>query len=51
MKSMKLMLPALLLSLSLGAFAQDDDEMLEATSEEEATEVSVAAHPWEKPIF
>ncbi len=51
MKSMKLMLPALLLSLSLGVYAQDDDELLEATSEEEATEVSVPTHPWEKPIF
>ena len=48
---MKLMLPALLLSLSLGVYAQDDDELLEATSEEEATEVSVPTHPWEKPIF
>ena len=51
MKSMKIMLPALLLSLSLGAFAQDDDELLDATSADEAPEVFVAAHPWEKPIF
>lgn len=51
MKSMKLMLPALLLSISLGAFAQDDELSLEATSEEEATEVFVPNHPWEKPIF
>ena len=52
MKSMKLMLPALLLSLSLGAFAQDDDELMDATSEEDAAaEVFVPSHPWEKPIF
>ena len=47
---MKLMLPALLLSLSLGAFAQDD-EVLDATSEDEAPEVFIPAHPWDKPIF
>lgn len=52
MKSMKLMLPALLLSLSLGAFAQDDDELMDATSEEDAAaEVFVPSHSWEKPIF
>ena len=47
---MKLMLPALLLSFSLGAFAQDDDELLEAT-EDDAPEVFVPSAPWEKPIF
>ena len=51
MKSMKLMLPALLLSLSIGAYAQDDDELLDATSEDEATEVFVPKNRWEKPIF
>ena len=39
MKSMKIMLSAMLLSLSLGAYAQDDDELLGA-AEEETTEVS-----------
>lgn len=48
---MKLMLPALLLSLSLGAFAQDDDELLDVATEGETPEVFVPSHPWEKPIF
>ena len=51
MKSMKLMLPALLLTFGLGAFAQDDDELLEATSEDEAIESLVPKNPYEKPIF
>lgn len=51
MKSMKLLFPALLLSLSLGAFAQDDDELLDAAAEEESTEVFVPKNRWDKPIF
>jgi len=51
MKLMKIMPAALLLSLSLGAFAQDDDELLDDATAEEATEVSLPQHPWDKPIF
>lgn len=51
MKSMKLMLSALLLGLSVGAYAQDDDELLDATAEEEAAEVSVPTNPTERRFF
>ena len=50
MKSMKIMLSALLLSLSVGAYAQDDDELLDAT-EEEAAEVSVPTNLTERRFF
>jgi hypothetical protein len=50
MKSMKIMLSALLLSLSVGAYAQDEDELLEA-AEEETAEVSIPANPTERRFF
>lgn len=50
MKSMKLMLSALLLSLSVGAYAQDEDELLEA-AEEETAEVSVPSNLTERRFF
>ena len=51
MKSMKLMLSALLLGLSVSAYAQDDDELLDATAEEETAEVSVPTNPTERRFF
>lgn len=50
MKSMKIMLSAMLLSLSLGAYAQDEDELLEA-AEEETTEASVPTAITAKRFF
>ena len=50
MKSMKIMLSALLLSLSVGAYAQDDDELLDAAGEETA-EVSVSTNRTERRFF
>ena len=51
MKLMRIMPAALLLTLSLGAFAQDDDELADASAEEESVEVLVPTNRWEKPIF
>lgn len=51
---MKIMLSAMLLTASLGGFAQDDDELLGLTDGEEATEqaeVFVPTTPIEKPFF
>lgn len=50
MKSMKIMLPALLLSLGLGAYAQEDDELFEGAGED-SVEVSVPLNPSDKPFF
>lgn len=50
MKSLKTMSAMLLLSLSLGAYAQDD-EMVDAVAEEEASEISVPTTPTEKKFF
>lgn len=50
MKSTRLMPAALLLSLSLGAFAQDELDDVEAT-EEETAEVFVPSTPTEKNFF
>lgn len=44
-------LSALLLSLSLSAFAQDDDELLDAVAEEDSTEASVPTSLTEKKFF
>lgn len=54
MKSMKIMLSAMLLTASLGGFAQDDEELLGLTDGEETTEqeeVFVPTSPIEKPFF
>ena len=51
MKLLKIMPAALLLTLSIGAYAQDEDETLDAVNEEESTEVFVPTTPIEKPIF
>ena len=54
MKSMKIMLSAMLLTASLGGFAQDDDELLGLTVGEETVdlaEVSAPTTPSEKPFF
>lgn len=51
MKSMKIVLSAMLLTVSFGAFAQDDDELLGVAVDEQAAEVSVPTTPTEKPIF
>lgn len=51
MKLMKVMLSAMLLSLSLGAYAQDDDELLEAAAGEDSTEVFVPSTPSEAKFF
>ena len=48
---MKLMFSALLLSISLGAFAQDEDELMDAVAEEEAAEVSAPTAPSEGKFF
>lgn len=50
MKLMKIMPAALLLSLSLGAFAQDDETVVDAVEDEEA-EVFVPSTPTEKKFF
>jgi hypothetical protein len=50
MKLMKVMLSAMLLSLSLGAYAQDDDELLDAAGED-STEVFVPSTPSEAKFF
>ena len=47
---MKILPAALLLSVSLGAFAQDDDETMDAASED-AAEVFVPSTPTEKKFF
>ena len=51
MKLMKLMPAAMLLCLSLGAYAQDEDLTEETSGEEEATEVFVPGTPSEKKFF
>jgi hypothetical protein len=51
MKSMKIMLSALLLSLSVGVYAQDDDELLDAAEEGETAEVFVPRTSTEKRFF
>ena len=52
MKSVKITLSALLLGLSLGAFAQDEDELLGTAAEEDAAEeVFVPSTPIEKKFF
>lgn len=52
MKSMKITLSALLLGLSLSAFAQDEDELLNQAAEEDAAaEVFVPSTPVEKKFF
>jgi len=53
MKLLKILPAALMLSLSLNAFAQDDDELLDATGDgEEATEeVVVPTGPTDKKFF
>lgn len=51
MKLMKLMPAAMLLCLSLGAYAQDEDVNEEVGGEEEATEVFVPSTPTEKKFF
>lgn len=51
MKLMKIMPVALLLSMSLGAYAQDEDLSQDAASEEEAAEVFVPSSPAEKNFF
>lgn len=51
MNSVKIMFSALLLSMSLGAFAQDEDELTDAVAEEESSEVFVPSTPSEKKIF
>lgn len=50
MKSMKLMLSALLLTLSVGAYAQDY-ELLDDATTEESVEVSVPTSPTERRFF
>lgn len=50
MKLFKIMPAALLLSLSLGVYAQDD-ELLDAAEEEEATEVSIPTSRTHKRFF
>lgn len=50
MNLMKIMPAALLLSLSLGVYAQDEETQIEAT-EEEAPEVFVPSTPTEKKFF
>lgn len=49
MKLMKIMPAALLLSLSLCAYAQEDDELLEGAEDE--VEVSVPVNPSDRPFF
>lgn len=51
MKSMKIMLSAMLLTMSLGAFAQDDDEMFGQAGDAEATEVSAPSTAVDKKFF
>ena len=51
MKSMKFMLSAMLMTMSLGAFAQYDDELDATVAEEEAPEVTVPATPVDKKFF
>lgn len=51
MNLMKIMPAALLLSLSLGVYAQDEDLSEDAVAEDEAVEVAAPTHPWEAPIF
>ena len=50
MNFLKLMPAALLMSLSLNAFAQDEDELLDEVVDEETTEV-VASTPTDKKFF
>ena len=50
MKLIKIMPAALLLSLSLGVYAQDDDELVEGT-EEDNVEVSIPKNPSDRPFF
>ncbi|MBP5742194.1 MAG: hypothetical protein J6W49_01985 [Paludibacteraceae bacterium] len=51
MKLMKIMPAALLLCLSLGAYAQDEDVSEDAVAEDEAGEVFVPSTPTEKKFF
>lgn len=51
MKSVKMTLSALLLGLSLSAYAQDEDEVLDASAEDDAVEVFVPSTPTEKKFF
>ena len=51
MKLMKIMPAALLLCLSLGAYAQDEDVSADAVAEDEAGEVFVPSTPIEKKFF
>ena len=51
MKLMKIMPTALLLCLSLGVYAQDDDLSEDAVAEEEAAEVFVPSTPTEGRYF
>ena len=50
MKLLKIMPAALLLSLSLGVYAQEDDELTEGT-EEDNVEVSIPQNSTERPFF
>ena len=50
MKLLKIMPAAVLLSLSLGVYAQDDDELIEGT-EEDNVEVSIPQNHTERPFF
>lgn len=51
MKSLKITLSALLLGISFGAYAQDEDELLNDAAEEDAVEVVVPSTPTDKKFF
>ena len=51
MNLMKIMPAALLLTLSLGAYAQDEDELLNESVEEDSTEVSVPTSLTDRKTF
>ena len=51
MKLMKILPAALLLSLSLGAYAQDEDELMDDAANEESTEVLVPTTPTDRKAF
>lgn len=51
MNLLKIMPTALLLTLSLGAYAQDEDELLDDAANEDSTEVLVPTTPTDKKTF
>ena len=51
MKLLKILPAALLLSLSLGAYAQDEDELMDDAANEESTEVEIPTTPTDRKTF